>query len=107
MMIGKTRKLLQGAVLVAIAASVPGAWGDGVKGVQVTNVAAGSAAISRAGNTMTVRTQTDRTIINYSKLSVGAGETLQFVQPSTKSRVLNRIKGNEPTVIDGTVLSNG
>ncbi len=102
-----TRKMLQGAVLVAVAASMPAAWADGLHGVQVNNVAAGIASFSRAGNTMTIRTQTPRTIINYQQLSVASGETLQFLQPSATSRVLNRIQGNEPTVIDGTVYSNG
>ncbi|HEY4330640.1 MAG TPA: filamentous hemagglutinin N-terminal domain-containing protein, partial [Phycisphaerae bacterium] len=102
---GWARRMLQGAVVVAVAASVPSAWSAG--GVQINNVAHGVAAMSQAGNVTTIRTGSQNTVINFQRLSVGAGETLQFLQPNSTSRVLNRIQGPEPTAIDGTLLSNG
>jgi filamentous hemagglutinin family protein len=104
---GWAKRVLQGAVVVAVGMSVPSVWAAGNPAVQVTGVAAGTAAVSRAGAVTTVRTGSERTIINYSRLSVPSGETLQFVQPSATSRVLNRIAGTEPTKIDGALLSNG
>src|SRR4051812_31056993 len=94
------------AVMGVVAASVPAAWGAGAN-IQVTNVAAGTAAFSRAGSVTTVVTGGQNTIINYSRMNVGAGETLRFVQPSASSRVLNRIDSAEPTKIDGNLTSNG
>jgi len=46
-------------------------------------------------------------IIHYTQFSVEAWETIQFIQPGALSRVLNRITGNDPTQIDGTLLANG
>jgi filamentous hemagglutinin family protein len=101
---GWARRMLQGAVMVAVAASVPAAWSAGN---QINNVAAGSASVARNGSVTTVTTGSRSTIINWQQLSVGSGETLNFVQPTSTSRVLNRIQGAQPTVIDGTLLSNG
>jgi len=100
------KRSLQMAVLVAVSASVPEAWSAGGH-IQVNNVAAGSATFSQVGSVTTVRTGSNNTIINYQQLSVGSGETLDFVQPTSHSRVLNRIEGSTPTRIDGTLESNG
>ncbi len=106
------KKLIHAAVVVAVAGSVPAAWsagngGAGGGGIQVNNVAAGSASVVRQGSMTTIRTGSRNTIINYKRLSVGSTETLRFDQPTTTSRVLNRIQGPEPTKIDGKVISNG
>ena len=47
------------------------------------------------------------TIINYQRLDVPAGDTLQFLQPNSASRVLNRVNSPDPSHIDGTLRSNG
>ena len=103
---GWVKRSLQAAVLVAVTASVPEAWSAGGH-IQVNNVAAGSATFSQSGSVTTVRTGSRNTIINYEQLSVGSGETLNFIQPSSHSRVLNRIEGTTPSEIDGTITSNG
>ncbi|HVX85120.1 MAG TPA: filamentous hemagglutinin N-terminal domain-containing protein, partial [Phycisphaerae bacterium] len=97
---------LQAAVVVAVATTVPAALGAG-NGIQVNNVAAGSASFVQRGAVTTVTTGSQNTIINYDHLSVYAGQTLNFVQPTATSRVLNRIEGPSPTRIDGSLLSNG
>ncbi len=105
-----TRRMMQGAVVAVIAASVPAAWSAGGipgGGIQASGVSAGTAAFSQLGSVTTIRTGSQNTIINYSQLTVSFGETLQFIQPNDKSRVLNRINSAQPTQIDGTVLSNG
>lgn len=71
------------------------------------SVAAGSASFSTAGNSMTVRTGGERTIINYSSFSVGAGSAVQFVQPGASSATLNRVIGSDVSQILGSVTSNG
>jgi filamentous hemagglutinin family protein len=100
------KRSLQGAVLVAVASTVPAAWGAG-NSIQVNNVAAGSATFAQNGKVTTVTTGSQNTIINYHRLTVNSGETLKFAQPNSTSRVLNRIDGSSPTRIDGSLLSNG
>ena len=69
-------------------------------------VRAGQARIVQRGNTTIIRAA-DRTIIDYSRFDLSKGETVRFVQPGSSARVLNRISGEAPTHIDGTVRSNG
>ena len=72
-------------------------------GAQVVN---GSAAITQAGNVLTV-TNTPNAIINWQGFSIGAGETTRFVQQSASSAVLNRVIGADPSVLLGSMSSNG
>jgi filamentous hemagglutinin family protein len=69
-------------------------------------VVAGSATFHQNGSTTTINAA-NNTIINYRSFNIGAGETVRFVQPSATSRVLNRITGDDPSVIAGTLQSNG
>lgn len=46
-------------------------------------------------------------IINYRQFNIAANETVQFIQPSSRSRVLNRVLDKDPTQIAGTLLANG
>ncbi len=75
-------------------------------GPEGANVAAGNATIRQNGNTTVIRAG-DRTIIDYTRFNIGTNETVRFVQPSATARVLNRIKGDAPTTIDGTLKANG
>ena len=87
-------------LLIASAIAVP-AFSNPL-GATVVN---GSAAISQSGNVLTV-TNSNGAIINWNKFSIAAGETTHFSQPSASSSVLNRVM-NDPTVIYGTLSSNG
>ncbi len=49
----------------------------------------------------------DQAIINYQKFSIGSGERVQFIQPSSHSSVLNRVTGTDPSAILGSLQSNG
>ncbi|MBS0603790.1 MAG: filamentous hemagglutinin N-terminal domain-containing protein, partial [Verrucomicrobia bacterium] len=49
----------------------------------------------------------DKAIINYRKFNIGEKEAVEFLQPSSKSTVLNRIRGGEPSKILGTLSANG
>lgn len=69
-------------------------------------VVAGQASFSRSGN-LTEITAADNSIINYQSFNIGAGETVRFVQPGADARVLNRVLGQDPTRIDGSLISNG
>ncbi|MDD2686785.1 MAG: filamentous hemagglutinin N-terminal domain-containing protein [Gallionella sp.] len=66
----------------------------------------GQANMATVGNTLTV-TNTPGTIINWQGFSIGANEVTRFIQQSASSAVLNRVIGNNPSNILGTLQSNG
>ena len=95
-----TRKRL---IVVAISAcfSTP-AWAN-PSGPQVVN---GSASFSQQGNLLSV-TNSNGAIINWNTFSIGASETTRFNQPSVASSVLNRVVTSDPSVLLGSLSSNG
>ena len=69
-------------------------------------VVAGQASFQQQGNVFTV-TNTPNTIINWQSFSVNANEVTRFLQQGADSKVLNRITGQDPSRILGTLQSNG
>src|SRR3954462_1744382 len=69
-------------------------------------VAAGSVTISSSGNTLTV-TNTPGAIINWQQFSIQKDEVTRFLQQNASSTVLNRVTTQNPSVILGTLTSNG
>src|SRR5690606_24186837 len=70
-------------------------------------VVGGSASVSHVGNKQTVQQYTDRAIIDWNSFSIGAGAGMRFVQPRSTSVVLNRVVGNDPSRLLGTMSANG
>ena len=70
-------------------------------------VTSGAANIATNGSTMTVNQSTNKAIINWQSFSIGNGETVNFVQPGASSVALNRVIGNNPSAIYGTLNANG
>jgi filamentous hemagglutinin family protein len=66
----------------------------------------GTATFNQAGNVLTV-TNSNGAIINWQQFNIGAGETTHFAQASASSSVLNRVLANDPSLIYGTLSSNG
>ncbi|MDR1873170.1 MAG: filamentous hemagglutinin N-terminal domain-containing protein [Deltaproteobacteria bacterium] len=73
-------------------------------GGQVTS---GKASISQSGATTNIDQATHKAVINWQGFSIGAKETVNFNQPSTKAMTLNRVVGNEKSLIDGALNANG
>jgi len=69
-------------------------------------VVAGQAAAQQVGAQLTI-TNANNTILNWQSFSIGAGNSVRFVQPSSASQVLNRVLGNDPSSILGSLSSNG
>ena len=69
-------------------------------------VAAGAATFATNGNTFTV-TNTPNAIINWQSFNIGAGKTTRFEQQSPSSTVMNRVVESNPSVILGSLTSNG
>ncbi|HEY8063578.1 MAG TPA: filamentous hemagglutinin N-terminal domain-containing protein [Methylosinus sp.] len=90
--------------------TVVGSVGSVVVGNQslaLDHVASGAATITTSGNTTTITQTTNSAIIDWFRFSIAAGETVNFVQPSVTSVVLNRVTGNEKSVIAGALNANG
>jgi filamentous hemagglutinin family protein len=69
-------------------------------------VTSGTATITTAGNTVTV-VNSPGAVITWQGFSIGAGQVTNFVQPSPSSTVLNRVVGQSPSAIAGSLQSNG
>ncbi len=67
----------------------------------------GAATISSAGAVTNVTQSTNRAIINWQGFSIGVGETVNFLQPTAMSVTLNRVIGNEQSIIAGALNANG
>ena len=70
---------------------------------QVVN---GQATFNQQGNIFSI-TNTPNTIINWQSFSIHAGEITRFIQQNGNSAVLNRITGQDPSKILGSLESNG
>ncbi len=90
---------VSGLTLFALAGSAVGA----PEGAQVVT---GRVTFEQAGLHTTI-TASHNSIINYTGFNLNRSESVQFVQPSASSRVLNRISGDAPTTIDGRITANG
>ncbi|MDD4913041.1 MAG: filamentous hemagglutinin N-terminal domain-containing protein [Sideroxydans sp.] len=66
----------------------------------------GNASFNAVGNTLTV-TNTPGAIINWQGFSINSNEITHFAQQSASSTVLNRVITSNPSVILGTLSSNG
>ncbi|MDQ3273377.1 MAG: filamentous hemagglutinin N-terminal domain-containing protein, partial [Pseudomonadota bacterium] len=72
------------------------------------NVVAGQAAISTPGvNSMVVTQGSEKAILNWQSFNIGAGQSMQFVQPGAASVALNRVVGANPSSIYGSLSANG
>ncbi|QOG11711.1 filamentous hemagglutinin N-terminal domain-containing protein [Arcobacter sp. FWKO B] len=70
-------------------------------------VTSGNATISQNGNTTNIVQTTNKATINWNSFSIAPNETVNFNQPSINSITLNRIVGNEKSIIDGALNANG
>lgn len=70
-------------------------------------VVGGAATVTQSGAQQTVTQGTDRAIVNWGSFSIGADHRVNFVQPGASSVILNRVVGNNPSSILGTLSANG
>ncbi|HEY2338523.1 MAG TPA: filamentous hemagglutinin N-terminal domain-containing protein, partial [Burkholderiales bacterium] len=96
------RRTLAYAVGAAFAASALPAFANPSGG----SVAAGGASFVTSGNSLIV-TNTPGAIINWQQFSIQKDEITRFIQQSAASGVLNRVIGQNPSLILGQLTSNG
>ena len=93
-----TRVLLMSALVLSTGVAVAEPQPTGATaGVQFDSPAAGVTNI----------TAPNHAIIDYASFNLASHETVNFIQPSSAARVLNRIHSATPTQIDGTITANG
>ncbi len=70
-------------------------------------VTSGSANISSSGNTTNIIQNTNKVTINWDKFNIAKDEIVNFKQPNVNSIALNRVIGNEKSIINGALNANG
>lgn len=70
-------------------------------------VRSGSGSVTQNGKEMTIRQDSGRLAMDWTGFSVGKDETVRFQQPGKDALALNQVTGNQQSVIDGSLLSNG
>ncbi|MEC5408459.1 filamentous hemagglutinin N-terminal domain-containing protein [Paraburkholderia sp. MPAMCS5] len=62
---------------------------------------------SPAAGQMNIGQKTPNAIVNWNSFSIGSGEAVVISQPTASSALLNRVTGNDPSVIAGRLQANG
>ncbi|MDS1314011.1 GLUG motif-containing protein [Aliarcobacter butzleri] len=94
------RILKGGLISLVVASNLYGAPTGGV-------VTSGNANISQNGNTTNINQSSQKATINWQSFGIKNGETVNFNQPNSNSITLNRVIGNEKSIIDGALNANG
>ena len=70
-------------------------------------ISTGVGAIAQAGTTTTITQNTQNLSINWQNFSIGSNEAVRFNQPNASSIALNRVLGQDPSAILGSLSANG
>lgn len=70
-------------------------------------VNSGQGSVSTNGNHMTVNQSTQVLGMTWQSFNIGAGNTVQFVQPNAQSVAINQVQGNSRSEIFGNLQANG
>jgi len=97
------RRLLPILITGCFSGCLPGAASANPAGAQVVN---GQVSFAGQGSVLSI-TNSPGSIINWQSFSINPGETTRFIQQNAASAVLNRITGQDPSQILGTLQSNG
>lgn len=70
-------------------------------------VVAGDVSFEEQGATLNVTSRSAQAIVNYQSFNIGAGESVNFLLPSSVASILNRVTGGQASSILGAIHSNG
>lgn len=102
----RARRATAWGMLGAFLATLPGAPAA-IAAPQGERVVKGRATFERDGSDTHITTQTKETIVDYDRFDVGSGESVRIDQPTSRSRILNRVPNGDESRIDGSLSSNG
>ena len=88
---------------MAMGLSSTGAWAAPTGG----HISAGDASIAQHGKITNIQQNSQKAAINWQTFGIKADETVNFKQPNAQAVILNRVIGNEKSVIDGAMNANG
>lgn len=72
------------------------------------SVAAGSASVSQpSATTLTINQSSQSAVVNWQSFSISQGYAVNINQPNASSAILNRVTGNTPSSIAGSLTANG
>lgn len=71
------------------------------------SMVSGQARINAAANGLSITQNSVRAIIDWNRFSVGANGSVNFIQPSASSAILNRVTGSTASTIAGQINANG
>ncbi|MES2361518.1 MAG: filamentous hemagglutinin N-terminal domain-containing protein, partial [Pseudomonadota bacterium] len=101
----RSERRLSRLLMALLAVVTPLAMADLPTGL---NVVAGQATVSTpTANDMRINQASDKAVLNWQSFNIGAGQSVQFAQPSASSVALNRVVGNEASSIYGSLSANG
>ncbi len=100
---------LQAVAAVAVLAMVPRAHAQLPPGARPAGgqVVAGQAGITQSANQTTIVQTSQNAAVNWQSYNVGSGQTVRYVDPSSRSVTLNRVVGPNPSEVAGRITSNG
>ena len=102
------RRVLAAALAAAFSHAPGAAWAQSQVLPSGPTVVNGTADIQLQGSgERMVIANSANAILNWNAFSIGRENTVQFIQPSANSKVLNRVTGNDPSNIMGSLQSNG
>ncbi|MBL8345139.1 MAG: filamentous hemagglutinin N-terminal domain-containing protein [Rubrivivax sp.] len=108
---GSSRPRLTALAAALFAAGLSGFGGLGTLPAAAApeggTVRAGSATIQHNGAQTRIDQSSQRAVIDWRAFGVGAAEQVLFVQPSAQSATLNRVTGEQLSVILGRIDANG
>ncbi len=71
------------------------------------HIVSGQGTIAASGDNMTVTQLQNQMILNWNTFNIGQDASVTFLQPSASSSALNRILGQNPAEIFGSLKANG
>src|SRR3954466_9255494 len=95
------------AVLVGLLSLGTGSAGVQAQGPAGGVVRAGDARIDTSGGLTRIEQFSDRAIIDWRSFGIGAADQVIFLQPSAQAATLNRVTGEQASVILGRLDANG
>lgn len=70
-------------------------------------VVSGTGSVAASAKGLLITQKSDRLALDWQQFSIGAGHSVEFVQPSRASVAVNRVLGTEVSTIQGALKANG
>lgn len=101
----RAERVTLGALVLGLISVLVGPGAEAApQGGQVVH---GDAEINQSGSRTTIRQSSQDAILEYESFDIGASEAVEFVQPGTDARALNRVVGGDASNIAGRLTANG